>query len=200
MSGLQRAAAPRRGVDVGGTLDAIVADYLARNAGCDPCCGEDLEGFAELPDIGTAIHRAVLCLTSLDRRHPHQRRLPLAVLRQGEQVLQSLAGRMEAATSFDDLHDVVAGALAAVPGIGALTDYDIATRIGAFLRLAPTSVYLHAGTAVGAQAFGVRSRPDVPVERDRFPPPLCDLPAADIENLLCIYKDRLKRLPADDRQ
>ncbi len=185
---------------MGDTLDAIVADYLRCNAGCDPCCGEDLEGFAEMPDIGTAIRRAVLCLTSLDRRHPHQRRLPLALLRKGERELQPLADRMEAATSFDELHGIVAGALAEVHGIGALTDYDIATRIGAFLRVAPTMVNLHAGTALGARSFGVRSRPGVPVERDRFPPPLNDLPAADIENLLCIYKDRLKRLPATDRR
>lgn len=181
------------------TLEAIVADYVRRNGGCDPCCGEDLEGFAQMPDIGTAIRRAVLCLTSLDRRHPHQRRLPIAVLLRGEQELQPLADRMEAATCFNDLHGIVAGALAEVHGIGALTDYDIATRIGAFLRLAPTMVYLHAGTALGARAFGVRSRPGVPVERGLFPSPLCDLPAADIENLLCIYKDSLKRLPASAR-
>lgn len=55
---------------MGDILDAIVADYLTRNAGCDPCCGEDLEGFARMPEIGKAVHRAVLCLTLLNRRQP----------------------------------------------------------------------------------------------------------------------------------
>lgn len=86
------------------------------------------------------------------------------------------------------------GAIWPILGIGELAVYDIATRVGAFLGLAPDKVYLHAGTAEGARVFGVRSKPWLPVEREVFPKPLANLPAADIENLLCIYKARLRRV------
>ena len=37
--------------------------------------------------------------------------------------------------------------------IGDLTVYDISTRIGAFLKLEPNRIYLHAGTRIGARAL-----------------------------------------------
>ena len=85
------------------SLDEIVADYLARNSGCDPCCGEDLDGFDKLPSLEVAIERAALCLTLRDRRHPHQWRLRPSVLREAEQVLQGCKAKIEGAYSFDAL-------------------------------------------------------------------------------------------------
>jgi hypothetical protein len=44
-----------------------------------------------------------------------------------------------------------------IAGIGRLTVYDVATRIGAHVDLAPERAYLHAGTATGAKGTGNRS-------------------------------------------
>ncbi len=64
------------------------------------------------------------------------------MLLNGKLAQLSLIDRLEGATSFDELHNVVTAGLSRIDGIGALTEYDIATRTGAFLRLAPTSASL----------------------------------------------------------
>lgn len=57
------------------------------------------------------------------------------------------------AESSEALHALVARQLREVAGIGELYVYDTAFRIGAYLRLPPTRVYLHAGTRDGARAL-----------------------------------------------
>ena len=56
------------------------------------------------------------------------------------------------------MHDIVSDVAADFHGIGSLTVYDTATRIGAFLKLEPDRVYLHAGTRDGARALGFDQR------------------------------------------
>ena len=77
-----------------------------------------------------------------------------------------------------------------IVGMGELTIYDTALRIGAKLGLEPHLVFLHAGTRIGARRLGIDlSRPYVA---------LADLPATlrilkprEIEDVLCIYKEHL---------
>jgi hypothetical protein len=71
-----------------------------------------------------------------------------------------------------------------------LTIYDTALRIGASLGLEPQSVYLHAGTRFGARRLGLDWRAEtIPVSA--LPPPLRKLKPREIEDLLCIFADRL---------
>ncbi|MBI5018219.1 MAG: hypothetical protein HZB55_22365 [Deltaproteobacteria bacterium] len=90
--------------------------------------------------------------------------------------------------TFEDLYVWVASVARQVPGIGTVTTYDVAQRLGAWLGLQPTTVYLHAGTAVGAGKLNVFG----PVaELSAFPPEIAKLGATHAENFLCLYKDRL---------
>jgi len=59
------------------------------------------------------------------------------------------------------------------------------------MLLEPKQIYLHRGTRDGARALGIRGRlskltvPDIPKDFARLSP-------GEIEDCLCIYKDRLR--------
>jgi hypothetical protein len=108
--------------------------------------------------------------------HSHQQRpfqrWPRAPKKAAD-LLKPLADRIAAARNFDDdLHPLICTAIKLVPGIGPLTCYDIAHRIGARLRpkLEPTEVFLHRGTREGAKALGLWAN------RERAP--ISDFPEA----------------------
>jgi hypothetical protein len=104
-----------------------------------------------------------------------------------------LALRYSGLKSFDQLHGRVEGSLGEIAGIGPLTIYDMAHRLGNVIGHAPQQVYLHAGTRAGAKALGVDYRKKrLPV--DAFPKEFHRLRPEQIEDCLCIYKDRLRRL------
>jgi hypothetical protein len=97
-------------------------------------------------------------------------------------------------STFHELWGLVRDNLKPIPGIGELYIYDAALRVGAYLRLTPERVYLHAGTRIGARTSGLlpraRGRREW-LESNELPAPLRDLPPSDVENLLCIYEGRL---------
>jgi hypothetical protein len=98
--------------------------------------------------------------------------------------------RLQHATSFDDLYRRVAVAIEPLDGIGELTVYDTALRIGAKLGHLPSKVYLHRGTRAGAKALGLNWKAKTLAVRE-LPAVLRVLPAHEIEDCLCIFKDRL---------
>ena len=64
-------------------------------------------------------------------------------------------------------------------------------------RLTPERVYLHAGTRIGARKSDLLPRSGDRrewLESNEIPAPLRDLRPSDVENLLCIYEERLPRL------
>jgi hypothetical protein len=159
----------------------------------------EMEWFASpLLALPEAIERA--CESVIDGRlHSHQQRpfqrRPQAPKKAAD-LLKPLANRIAAARNFDDdLYPLVCAKLASVLGIGLLTYYDFTHRIGARLnpKLAPIQVFLHRGTREGVKALGLR------VDRDRapisdFPEGLRSLTAAQLEDLLCIYRGTLARI------
>jgi len=95
--------------------------------------------------------------------------------------------------NFDQLHDWLEAIKP--PGIGPVTLYDVATRIGAYLRLEPTSVYLHANVRTGwAKLHGTRRVPEVhgrvPVQL--LPTALQRIPPDQVEDMLCAYCEVLQ--------
>jgi hypothetical protein len=79
--------------------------------------------------------------------------------------------------------------IGSVQGIGKLMVYDIAHRIGAYLRKSPMLVYLHRGTKEGAAVLGFHGETlDPAVLPTAFSQPT----PAEIEDCLCIYKDELR--------
>jgi hypothetical protein len=166
-------------------LDQMVEDFT-RNF--RPRARAEMDVFRRQSLIEVAIQRAALCLGSNGKRHPHQRRIPEGVLRAANSRLQHARKAIRAATDFDALHAIVQDQIGHITGVGDLTIYDIAHRIGAFLRKEPKRVYLHSGAADGARLLGFGGSTVDPKE---LPRALSRLTPAEIEDFLCIYKSRL---------
>ncbi len=168
------------------TLDEIVNDYIREYR---DHARKEMRFFEIQRSPSEAIRKAALCEMPSGKRHPHQRRIPRALLEQVEALLQGIGRKLARATSFDDLHQAVEDEVGSLKGIGALTVYDIAQRIGSHFRKAPERVYLHAGTRTGAQTFGISGDSFDPKV---LPKPLSRLAPSEIEDCLCIYKDELR--------
>ena len=165
------------------TLEEIVEDFIRCRR--QPAIDE-MERYKELPDLPTVIEQAALSLTPEGKRHDHQRLNPPEALVKAERSLQNKREELGRAANFDELHDLVEHNIRhPIWGIGELATYDIAHRIGAKLGLAPTRVYLHAGTRKGAKKLGLSGRT---LRVDQLPPVFSRLTAAEIEDCLCHYR------------
>jgi hypothetical protein len=165
------------------TLDQIVDDFIRT---CRASIDADLEAFRNLPSLGLAIRHGALCHWLPEfKRHPHQCRIPRLLLETAERKLQRKARVLSRAANFEALYDAIYDRIRC-DGIGPLTIYDIAQRIGAFLGKAPRLVYLHRGTRVGARRLGFTGDTLDPA---LLPPAFSRLSPAEIEDCLCIYKD-----------
>jgi hypothetical protein len=168
-------------------LSEAVDDYIrTRRASARA----DLEEFRKLPSLNLAIRHAALChwLPEL-KRHPHQYRIPLSLLKAVERKLHRMASVLAHTPSFNALYNAIHEQIAHMRGIGPLTVYDIAHRIGAFLGKTPTLVYLHRGTRVGARRLGFTGNTLDPAS---LPTAFARLTPAEIEDCLCIYYDHFR--------
>lgn len=169
------------------TLDDIVSDYI-RDYRDD--ARKEMRFFEIQRGRSAAIRKAALCELPSGKRHPHQHRIPGALLEQVEARLQGIGHKLARAADFAALHRAVDNEIGQIKGIGALTVYDIAHRIGAHFKKSPERVYLHAGTRTGARVFNISG--------DSFDPKILPkaflrLAPSEIEDCLCIYKDELRR-------
>jgi hypothetical protein len=153
--------------------------------------GRELEHFRCVPcSDEEAVSRAALAQLPSGKRHPHQYRIPRASLEESRHRLLENLAVLRRATSFDELFDLVAALIGPIPGVGELTVYDTALRIGARFGLEPTRVDIHAGTRDGARALGFDHR-CLRIELDELPAPIRRLSAREAEDLLCISKSWL---------
>lgn len=150
-----------------------------------------LDYYRHLPSRDNAITKAAMAKLPDGKRFGHQWRIPHAVLRKAAKRLVRV--NLEAARNFEELHQLVSDTIGDIHGIGELTIYDTAHRIGARFGKRPQHVYLHAGVRDGAKALQLNhtaerlSMRDLPRELRRVQP-------EQVEDCLCIYKTRLKRL------
>lgn len=173
--------------------ERIVADYLKYEASR----AADEEGWFGDPrmTLSQAIHRA--CLSKLPGRtgklvmHSHQRRQGATRMAAVAQHLAGAEDPIRGSRSFDVLIRIVEKRIRPMPGVGALTVYDVATRIGDYLGLEPTEVFLHAGTREGAKALGVTGDGRTAQVAD-FPTAFQKLTPSQVEDCLCIYKGAIK--------
>ena len=141
------------------------------------------------------IRLAALAVNCNGKRYSHQRRLSKAALEQARDILLKNEKAMETCRNFDDLFTLFEQLLIPIKGIGNLYVYDTALRIGAKMGLLPRRVYLHAGTRVGAIALGLDGKAKV-IEVSQLPDWLHQLEPHEIEDVLCIFKDKLQmRMP-----
>jgi hypothetical protein len=164
------------------TLEEIVAAYLRDHAEGEACYLRFYQIQKSLPD---AITKSALAALPNGGRFSHQRRIPGPVLIQARDALLKLD--YSNVHTFAELYEKVAAALRPIRGIGILTIYDTAHRLGAYLKLSPDQVYLHAGVRVGAKALGLGEwRAKLPMSAfQRLRP-------EQVEDCLCIYNRQLK--------
>jgi hypothetical protein len=170
------------------SLSAIVSNYAKHHG---QKAKRELRYLRAIPTFEDAVTQAGLALRperDSKKRSSHQRRISRAVLEQATRRLRR--AKLKSAASFDDLIKRVRMATKVVDGIGELYVYDTSLRIGAWLRLLPRKVYLHAGTRLGAQALHLDHHAKSLAPKD-LPSTLRRLRPYEIEDVLCIYKEWL---------
>jgi len=152
------------------------------------CAREELAFYRGQPTLNSAIHVGALAIRRDGTRHPHQWRRSLSTLEAAREQL--LHAGLRRCRTFEQLYSTVRDAIEGIPDIGALTVYDTAQRIGAFLGLEPDVVYLHCGTRDGARALGLAARGET-LSPDVLPAAFRRLRPYEVEDCLCIYKREL---------
>jgi len=153
-----------------------------------------IEFCAEQKNLSSAIKYAALATNKQKKRHPHQYRLKNVDLRVFSELLQSLEVEIAKVKTFDELFLIVTKT--SIKGIGELAKYDTVTRIAAYLKLEPEKIYLHAGTKKGAINLLNKRITTKTINKSDLPNIFSNLSCSEIEDILCIYKDRLKLLQA----
>ncbi|MEK5331403.1 hypothetical protein [Lysinibacillus sp. FSL W8-0992] len=119
----------------------------------------------------------------------HQKRITLEAKGKLEKHLLSIYHQIPTLKDFEELMKLIR--IKGIKGIGGLTVYDTAERIGYAFGLYPTKVYLHRGTRTGAINLlgrkAVRGRKYLYMHE--FPVEFQILTPREMENCLCIYKD-----------
>ena len=83
-------------------FSAIVRDYTARHR---ERARREVRYF--MIQRSLEVREATLSRLPSGKRHPHQRRIPLRVLQTAERRLQAVAGQLQAAKSFAELHRLI---------------------------------------------------------------------------------------------
>lgn len=177
------------------TLENLVSDFQWRRASEWSILyrnRDDIVDFcAESKTLTQAIQRACRCKRPNGKHHNHQSKVKPQALRLLERRLLTWGYRfVVGAKTFADLYATVDDVKPA--GIGPVTTYDVTTRVGAYLRLVPQEVYLHAGALDGYKALLTALRQ--PMTRERIiprahlPEALRPLQADHVEDFLCVYR------------
>jgi hypothetical protein len=162
-------------------VDDYIREYRAR-------ARAEMLLYKRQPTLAEAVDIAARCVLANGKRHPHQHRIPPTSLAEARARL--LAVDLGSCRSFDELHTTINSTIRDIHMIGALVVYDVAQRIGAFLKLEPERVYLHRGTRDGALALGL-GRGCEWIDLAELPEEFRRLTPAEAEDCLCIYKERL---------
>ncbi len=167
--------------------EVIIRSYIKD---CKPNLVKELDYYKAMPSLFEAISAAALALNHKGNRHNHQRRLKSSTLLLVKENLLSKYDAIQIVENFGTLYDIVKSSREI--GFGELAIYDAALRIGAFLNIFPTKVYLHAGTTIGAKNLLSSKPTSLTINIDDLPKDFNTLTAYEIEDLLCIFKDNLK--------
>jgi hypothetical protein len=174
------------------TYNELVADYLQGPP------EEELSlfgGFAG--NIGEAILHAGLARYPDGGTMPHMAHLDRLKLFEAMVKLNARRYDLLKCATFEDLFAIVHEVADSTWDDAPMYIYDTSFRIGITLRLYPLYVYMHRGTAVGAKALGLDGDRTY-LEVSDFPPEFRVLEPYDIESLLCVYKDDLARIRAEE--
>jgi len=174
-------------------LDVLVRKYISM---IRPIAQDELNWFRSQPNLKEAVKCAGLAINRKGKRYFHQRKIIREALPQAESILSAHLKSIKKCTDFDELYNLIDTLLEHVDGIGELYIYDTSLRIGAKLNCLPSKVYLHAGVREGAKAIGFNGKLKY-VELSDLPKELQELEPHEIEDVLCIFKDKLKQIKID---
>ena len=155
------------------------------------CSDDEFTWFNQQPSLDKAIELAAFAFDEHRKRYPHQRKIRRDSLNRAYPKLQASKTKIERCKDFDTLFGVIQESVADISGIGELYIYDTVFRIGAKLNLQPDKVYLHSGTREGAKKLHLDFKAKA-LELSQFPEELQKLQANEIEDILCIYKDKFQ--------
>jgi hypothetical protein len=156
------------------------------------CLTPMLRAFRRLPKIELAIHHATIGLwLGIEKKpngefyiHPHQAQISLARRRACRDALMAVRGELPKYKNFEELRAFIADTIPSKRKDG-VAIYDMALRLGAFLRVRPEFVYLHAGVKRGAKRFGITGKRMVRVEE--LPKAFHNETPWAVEDILCQY-------------
>jgi len=172
------------------TFEAIVNAYIRDHQNS---AQREAKFFRIQRTLASAIEKATFAKEPSGKRHGHQRRIPARILTKWNSLIQKRIKDLQRCHSFEELFAIHQQERSKIKGIGKLTVYDTAQRIGAHLSLEPARVYLHAGTKIGATALGL-GRGCESIFPDELPKPFQRLRPREIEDCLCIYKEAIKKI------
>ena len=169
--------------------NSILAEQVAEyNLRIKPKADAEYQHYQNQASSEKAIKCATYALKANGKCHPHQRWIKPHVMEAVRIRLLEREPELLACRNFEELHSVVLEC--AVSGFAILSVYDTAHRLGAYLGIKPTLVYLHRGTTIGAIMLGLDVSRGV-IRTDELPEEMQAMQADDAENFLCIYKDEL---------
>jgi hypothetical protein len=170
------------------SLEAIVEDWQMRFINGDAKKYRDtvVDYCMKSDSFEQAVTRACHCRNEEGKKHNHQSKVKDKVLHRWRDVILKNIDHTSIKT-FDELYDKLN--FWRITGIGPVTHYDVATRIGAYLKLEPEQLYLHAGVLSGWNLLQkYRVKWPFRVKRIFWPEALRVLPADQVEDLLCAYR------------
>ncbi|MDR7207958.1 hypothetical protein [Priestia megaterium] len=168
-------------------LQVMVNDFLKNYSDCQL---KELNFYTEFKtNPKKLIHLIAWAKTSDGKTHSHQCRIP----KNAKQNLENyLLANYEKLSKMRDFEDLMRG-LRGIKGIGTLTCYDVATRLGICFGVTPQKVYLHRGTYKGAKNLlgDTKVRGKSFLNLIDFPKELQCLTPSQIEDFLCIYRNSI---------
>ncbi|NEP61318.1 MAG: hypothetical protein F6K31_30910 [Symploca sp. SIO2G7] len=149
--------------------------------------------YRESDSLRSAIKKAFISEDQRGKVHPHQARVGRSRLaRSAEIALEHFDAIDEIDFDhFNKIHQFVQFVGAEVSGFGSLAVYDVALRIAKYQGCEIIEIHLHAGVTQGARAMGFDVKDGDILTVEQFPKPFNQLSGDHLENLLCIYKNRL---------
>ena len=186
------AAPPKTKLD---SISALWKDYMRRyiNTGRgDPALPWTLKA----DTLEVAIHRACMSRGQDGTLWHHQGRVWQKNLEAYDARLQfQYFEAIEESEYFWELFMVMRKAAAETRGIGPVTEYDVAMRLGGWLDLEPEHLYFHAGVTEGLKALGVViPRGVYCLDRERLPEFFWDKNLDIVESFLCGYRSEISRV------
>lgn len=163
----------------------IVNDFISKNY--TKAQMDELKFYEQFKDNPEELCRLIgWAIASNRKTQSHQRRIKRETKGNLEQHLLSIYPLLSSFNDFDELRELIR-----IKGIGDVTIYDTADRIGYAFGIHPKKVYIHRGAKIGAKNLMgpkfVRGRKFLYM--DELPEEFQKLTPREVENCLCIYKD-----------